>query len=190
MTFPGLMPARSAMSLTRVSERPRSQIAAIAASRTRSRRAALLRLGGAADGQHRHAAEQVRQAAANQQADGAENDCGERHHADDAVELLHFLLRGANRKTVDGVVSDVSAAAQQLGGLIDGLIQHIGVSLETNLIFVRTGINFMEGVVGNQHATIFITHSETTLGLLNDANDQEVRTVDEHILANRRSLGK
>ena len=122
---------------------------------------------------------------ADQQTHGTEHYRGQGYHSDDAVEFLYFLLGGANHEIILGVVSHVSAAAKKFGGLIDGLIEHVGVGLKTNIVFVGAGINFVEGAVRDQDAAIFIAHTETTFRLFDYADHQKDRAIDQNVFAYR-----
>ena len=111
---------------------------------------------------------------------------GERDHAHDAVELAHLHFSGFHCEIVFRVVGNVAAAAEDLGDFIDGLIQHVGISLDANPVFVGGGINFLEGVVRDQHAAVLVVFAEAALGPLEHTNYLEIDAVDHDVLADGR----
>ena len=109
--------------------------------------------GGAADGQHRHAAEQVRQAAADQQADHDVRVLqreADRLHAELALGDEVVEVRGVGREQhqrTEAGRSDGVALGDRLGGVADG-VERVGVLAH----FLRQARHFGDaaGIVGDR----------------------------------------
>src|SRR5208282_2633929 len=128
--------------------------------------------------------------AANQQSNRAKHNHRQVHHHHDVVELGDFLLRRVNGEIVFSAEGHVPAPLQDLANLVHGVIQHLGIRLRAHLDFVRIGIGFFEGAVGNENAAVLVAHAEAALGLFDHANDLERSAVDHHVFADGMSLGE
>src|SRR5882724_1440718 len=128
--------------------------------------------------------------AADEQADGTENDRGDGHFADDVVEFLDLLSGGGDGEVVLAVIGNVAAAAKDFGDLVHHLVEHIRLCLHAEVQLGGRRKCLAKCAERNQDTAVFIAHAETAFGLFHHADHLKTGAVNRNVFADGIAFGE